>query len=78
MSKKKQVPTIRSGAAEYLTFVAATGQSGVNASTPTRTTGCAKEDGGFELRLNTTKNNHLKKIFADRELLENAVIKIFE
>jgi hypothetical protein len=31
MSKKKEVATIRSSAAEYLTFLTATGQSDVNA-----------------------------------------------
>ena len=31
MSSKKNLPTIRSSAAEYLTFIAASGQGGVEA-----------------------------------------------
>ena len=31
MSRKKNLPTIRSSAAEYLTFIAASGQGGVEA-----------------------------------------------
>ncbi len=31
MSNKKNIPTIRSSAAEYLTFIAASGQGGVEA-----------------------------------------------
>ena len=76
--KKKQPPTIRSSAAEYLTFIAAVGDA----------------DSGVEMRYEdeniwlTQKmmatlydvsvpaiNQHLKRIFSDSELQEEAVIK---
>lgn len=78
MGKKKNEVTIRSSAAEYLTFVASTGG----------------QESSFEMRYEdeniwlTQKmmaalygvsipavNQHLKKIFSDSELIEEAVIK---
>ena len=75
-----QQSSIRSSAAEYLTYIAATGES----------------DQSFEMRYEdeniwltqkmlaalydvhvATINEHLKKIFADAELDENAVIRKF-
>jgi hypothetical protein len=78
MSTKNEVSLVRSSAAEYLTFVAATGSA----------------DAGVEMRYEdeniwlTQKmmatlydvtvpavNQHLKRIFADNELVEEAVVK---
>ena len=79
MSKKKdQVPTIRSSAAEYLTFVAAAGNA--ESSVEMR-----YEDENIWLTQKmmatlydvsvSAINQHLKRIFADNELEEDSVIK---
>ncbi|MDR3126011.1 MAG: virulence RhuM family protein [Rickettsiales bacterium] len=80
MPKKKQEITIRSSAAEYLTFVAATGDN--RASVEMR-----YEDENIWLTQKMlatlydvgvpTINEHLKKIFADRELDEDSVVRNF-
>ena len=78
--KKDNLPTIRSSAAEYLTFIAATGDS----------------QQSFEMRYEDeniwltqkllatlydvevhTINEHIKKVFSDNELLEGATIRNF-
>lgn len=78
--KKKKELAIRSSAAEYLTFVASTGES----------------DASFEMRYEDeniwltqkmmaalydvdvrTVNEHIKKIYADGELTEQATIRKF-
>jgi hypothetical protein len=80
LSTKKNYPVIRSSAAEYLTFVAATGSN----------------EQSFEMRYEDeniwltkkmmatlyevevpTINEHIAKIFADRELEETATIRNF-
>ena len=80
MDKKKKEITIRSSAAEYLTFVASTGES----------------DASFEMRYEDeniwltqkmmaalydvdvrTVNEHIKKIYADGELTEQATVRKF-
>ena len=80
MRKKNEVSIVRSSAAEYLTFIAATGDN----------------DDSFEMRYEDeniwltqkmmaqlynidvrTINYHLKKIFEDNELQENSVIQDF-
>lgn len=78
MSKKHEISLVRSSAAEYLTFVAATGQS--EASVEMR-----YEDENIWLtqKMMATLydvsvpavNQHLKRIFADNELVEEAVVK---
>ena len=78
MDKKKKDVSIRSSAAEYLTFVAATGES--NESVEMRyedeniwlTQKMMAELYGVSV---SAVNQHLKKIFEDGELLEEAVIK---
>ena len=76
MSKKKQVPTIRSGAAEYLTFVAATGQNGVNVIYADENVWLSQKMMAALYDVETpTINYHLKKIFGDGELTETAVIR---
>ncbi|MDR2582861.1 MAG: virulence RhuM family protein [Fibromonadaceae bacterium] len=80
MIKKKQFPIIRSSAAEYLTFVAATGD------TP-QSIEMRYEDENIWLTQKMlatlydveipTINYHLKKIFEDSELNEDSVIRNF-
>ena len=78
MSKKKQEPTVRSGAAEYLTFVAATGQSGVNVVYADENVWLSQKMMAALYDVDTrTVNEHLKKIFSDNELAENSVIRKF-
>ena len=79
MSKKKlSVPTIRSSAAEYLTFIAASGQSGVEAVYADEGVWLSQKMIGvlYDVETNTI-NYHLKKIFSDSELNEQAVIRNF-
>ncbi len=76
MSQNKQL--IRSSTAEYLSFIASTGQSGVEAI-------YADENIWLTQKLMATLydvdvrtiNYHLKKIFSDTELQENSVIQDF-
>ncbi|PIV24066.1 MAG: cell filamentation protein Fic [Hydrogenophilales bacterium CG03_land_8_20_14_0_80_62_28] len=78
MAKKREISLVRSSAAEYLTFVAATGSA--EASVEMR-----YEDENIWLtqKMMATLydvsvpaiNQHLKRIFADNELEEEAVIK---
>ena len=79
MSKKKdQVPTIRSSAAEYLTFVVASGEGGVEAVYADEDVWLTQKMLGtlYDVETNTI-NYHLKKIFSDSELDENSVIRNF-
>ena len=79
MSKKKDhVPTIRSSAAEYLTFVAASGKGGVEAIYADEDVWLTQKMLGvlYDVETNTI-NYHLKKIFSDRELEEDSVIRNF-
>ena len=79
MSKiKKQAPTIRSSAAEYLTFIAATGENGVEALYAGEDVWLTQKMIGvlYDVETNTI-NYHLKKIFSDSELEENSVIRNF-
>ena len=65
MSKKKnQAPTIRSSAAEYLTFVAASGEGGVEAIYADEDVWLTQKMLGtlYDVETNTI-NYHLKKIF---------------
>ena len=76
--KKKQEITIRSSAAEYLTFITASGDGGVEAIYADENVWLSQkmmaELYGVNVR---TVNDHLKKIFIDNELDENAVIRKF-
>jgi hypothetical protein len=77
-SKKKEVSIVRSSAAEYLTFIAASGQGGVEAIYADEsiwlTQKMTAELYGVNVR---TVNEHLKTIFADSELQEDSVIRKF-
>jgi len=78
MSKKKEVSIIRSSAAEYLTFVAAAGESGVEAIYAEENVWLTQKMMGLLYDVEThTVNYHLKKIFSDSELQEDSVIRNF-
>ena len=89
MSKSKPIPRgrskrttevslVRSSAAEYLTFVAASGQSGVEAVYADENVWLTQKMMGLLYDVEThTINYHLKKIFADSELQEDSVIRNF-
>ena len=83
MSKKKPKPaapasTARASAAEYLSFVAASGHGGVETVYADENVWLTQKMMGLLYDVDVrTINYHLKKIFADRELEENSVIQIF-
>ena len=79
MSKKNSpTPTIRSSAAEYLTFVAASAEGGVEAIYADEDVWLSQKMLGVLYDVEThTINYHLKKIFTDSELEEDAVIRNF-
>lgn len=77
MAKKKEI-TIRSSAAEYLTFITATGESGIEAIYADENVWLTQKMMGILYNVETnTINYHLKKIFSDMELDENSVIRKF-
>ena len=76
--KKKQISIIRSSAAEYLTFITATGESDVNAIYFDENVWLTQKMMGLLYNVEAhTINYHLKKIFADGELEETSVIRKF-
>jgi len=76
MSKKEI--TIRSSAAEYLTFITASGEGGVDAVYADENVWLSQKMMAELYNVNVrTVNDHLKKIFADNELDENSVIRNF-
>lgn len=79
MTKKQQMsPPVRSSAAEYLTFVAASGQGGVDAVYADENVWISQKMMAQLYDVETpTINYHLKKVFADSELQEEAVIRNF-
>ena len=81
MTRKKKSPTasiVRSSAAEYLTFVAASGGGGVEAVYADENVWLSQKMMGqlYDVDVRTI-NYHLKKVFADRELEEDSVIRNF-
>lgn len=75
---KHEVNIIRSSAAEYLTFITATGESDVNAVYFDENVWLTQKMMGVLYNVETnTINYHLKKIFTDREVDENSVIRKF-
>jgi hypothetical protein len=75
-SKSKEI--IRSSSAEYLTFIAATGEGGVEAIYADENIWLSQKMMGELYSIEThTINYHLKKIFLDSELDENSVIRNF-
>lgn len=76
--KKAEVSLVRSSAAEYLTFVAASGQGGVEAVYADENVWLTQKMMGLLYDVEThTVNYHLKKVFADGELQEGSVIRNF-
>jgi hypothetical protein len=76
--KKTEVSLVRSSAAEYLTFVATSGQSGVEAVYADESIWVTQKMMGMLYDVNVgTVNEHLKKIFTDSELQEASVIRKF-
>jgi hypothetical protein len=69
---------IRSSSAEYLTFIAATGEGGVEAIYADENIWLTQKMMGTLYNVEThTINYHLKKIFSDRELEEISVVRNF-
>lgn len=78
MPKKKNEVSVRSSAAEYLTYITASGEGGVEAFYADENVWLSQKMMGLLYGVETnTVNYHLKKTFADKELDENAVIRIF-
>jgi hypothetical protein len=77
-SKTAEASLVRSSAAEYLTFVAASGQGGVEAIYADESIWLTQKMLAQLYDVNVrTVNEHLKKIFADSELQEDSVIRKF-
>ena len=78
MKKKPGASLVRSSAAEYLTFVAASGEGGVEAIYADESIWLTQKMMGLLYDVEThTINYHLKKVFADSELEEASVIRKF-
>jgi hypothetical protein len=76
--KKAEVSLVRSSAAEYLTFIAASGQGGVEAVYADESIWVTQKMMGTLYDVETqTINYHLKKVFCDSELEEASVIRKF-
>jgi hypothetical protein len=76
--KKNKQDIVRSSAAEYLTFIAAHGEGGVEAVYADENIWLTQKMMGVLYRVEThTVNYHLKKIFSDSELQEESVIREF-
>jgi hypothetical protein len=76
--KNKQKDIIRSSSVEYLTFIASTGDGGVNAVYQDENIWLTQKMMGELYQVEThTINYHLKKILKDSELEELAVIRKF-
>ncbi len=77
-AKKSDVSIVRSSAAEYLTFVAASGKGGVEAVYSDENIWLSQKMMAVLYDVDVrTINYHLKKIFEDSELEENSVIQNF-
>ncbi|WP_439294408.1 virulence RhuM family protein [Lonepinella sp. BR2882] len=78
MKKKNELSITRSSAAEYLTFVAANRESGVQAVYADENVWLTQKMMAVLYDVDVrTINYHLKKIFSDSELQENSVIRNF-
>jgi len=76
--KKAEVSLVRSSAAEYLTFVAASGAGGVEAVYADENVWLSQKMMGLLYDVDVrTISYHLKSVFADHELEENSVIQYF-
>ena len=78
MNNKKKTLIARSSAAEYLTFLAAGANGGVDAVYADENVWLTQKMLGLLYNVEThTINYHLKKVFTDSELEEFAVIRNF-
>jgi len=76
--KKNEVSIVRSSAAEYLTFIASSGQGGIEAVYADENVWITQKMMGVLYAVETqTINYHLKKVFTDSELEEDSVIRNF-
>jgi len=76
--KSNKQDIVRSSAAEYLTFIAAHGDGGIEAIYADENVWLTQKMMGILYNIEThTINYHLKKIFADSELQEDSVIREF-
>jgi hypothetical protein len=74
--KKAEVSIIRSSAAEYLTFVASSGQGGVEAVYADENVWITQKMMGLLYSVDVrTINYHLKNVFSSNELEEDSVIR---
>lgn len=74
--KKNEVSLVRSSAAEYLTFVAASGHGGVEAVYADENVWVTQKMMGMLYDVDVrTINYHLKNVFSDSELEEDSVIR---
>ncbi len=77
--KNTAISLVRSSAAEYLTFVAASGQGGVEAVYADENVWLSQKMMGLLYDVDVrTISYHLKNIFADHELEESSVIQFFQ
>ena len=75
---KREISIVRSSAAEYPTFITATGEGDVNAIYSDENVWLTQKMMGVLYNVETnTINYHLKKIFMDKEVDENSVIRKF-
>ena len=78
LTRKTEVSLVRSSAAEYLTFVAASGQGGVEVVYADESIWVTQKMMGTLYDVETqTINYHLKKVFGDSGLEEASVIRKF-
>lgn len=78
MKENNKKSLVRSSSAEYLTFIAATGDGGVDAIYADENIWLSQKMMGALYNVEThTINYHLKKVFNDNELDENSVIRNF-
>lgn len=78
LKEHKEIALTRSSAAEYLTFITATGTSDVNAVYCDENVWLSQKMMGLLYGVEShTITYHLKKIFSDSELEENSVTRIF-
>lgn len=78
MSLNQKTPSIRSSAAEYLTFVAASGEGGIEVVYADEDVWLSQKMMGILYDVNVrTVNEHLKHILTDNELQADSVIRNF-
>ncbi len=76
--KEKEISIIRSSAAEYLSFIAASGEGGIETVYADENVWLTQKMMGQLYDVEThTINYHLKKVFSDSELQEDSVIRDF-